>query len=279
MTNHLEKSPFDTLEEVFATLCKNPRPLALQADVVGHLPRRELALDELRGLLLHPSTSHATRDAAIGVLLARARADGGRWTIGLAGVLLPGLRRATGVFRDMCPGKAADIEAEALVGLIEGIAATEPSRRRLASRLVWLARNRAKRLVADELSEVGRVDHSTVPDAPARPYGHPDLVLAKAVLEGVLCADDAALIGETRLGLLSVAEAARRLGVEAKAAYKRRDRAEAALVAWMTGPDYESGFVEKEAPLPYSDAGGRPRTGRSTDRPSAACQPSPDPRR
>jgi hypothetical protein len=279
MTSHFQKSPFDTLEEVFATLCADPRPLALEAGLVAHLPRRAIPLDELRGILLHPSTAHGTRDAAIRVLLARARTEGGRWTIGLGGVLLPGLRRATRVFRDMCPGKAADIEAEALVGLIEGIAATEPTRRRLASRLVWLARNRAKRLVADELLEVGRVDHSGVPDAPTRPYGHPDLVLAKAVLEGVLCAGDAALIGETRLGLLSVAEAARRLGIEAKAAYKRRDRAEAALVAWMNGSDYEPGFVEKEGSLPYSDAGGRPRAGRSTDRPSAACQPLPDQRR
>jgi hypothetical protein len=279
MSNFDEKSPFDTLEEVFVTLCANPRALALEPGAVAHLPRRAIALDELRGILLHPSTSHATRDAAISILLGRARAEGGRWTIGLAGVLLPGLRRATRVFRDMCPGKAADIESEALVGLLEGIAATDPERRRLASRLIWLARNRAKRLVAEELSEAGRVDHSNVPDAPARPYGHPDLVLAKAVLEGVLCADDAALIGETRLGLLSVAEAARRLGIEVKTAYKRRDRAEAVLVGWLGGPTYEAGFVEKEGRSPYSDAGGRPRSGRDMDRPSAACQPSPNQRR
>ena len=96
MTNHFEKFPFDTLEEVFATLCKDPRPVALEAGVVAQLPRRDLALDELRGILLHPSTSHATRDAALGVLLARARTDGGRWTIGLGGVLLPGFAPGDG---------------------------------------------------------------------------------------------------------------------------------------------------------------------------------------
>ena len=271
--------PFDTLEEVFGVLCAGPAPLALEAGAVPTLPRRELPLDEVRAILLHPSTSHRTRDAALGVLLGRARAEGGRWTVGLAGVLLFGLRRATSLFCEMCPDKVDDIEAEALAGLIAGIERTDPHMRRLAARLVWLARNQAKRLVARELAEVARRDHEPMGDPPARPYGHPDLVLVQAVREGVLCAEDAALIGDTRLGLMTVPGAARALGIEAKTAYKRRDRGEAALVGWLTGPDYEAGFVENRGVSPYLDGGGRPRQGRAHDRPSAAYQPPSTTRR
>jgi len=55
--------------------------------------------------------------------------------VSLVGVLLFGLRRAASTLCDLCPGKTADIEAEALTGLIEGIANTEPGRDRLAARL------------------------------------------------------------------------------------------------------------------------------------------------
>ncbi|MGH8997705.1 MAG: hypothetical protein ACRDYB_17055, partial [Acidimicrobiales bacterium] len=150
----LSQGPFDTLEDAFKVLCYEPRPLALEAGVVAGLPARSLPLTELRAVLLHPSTGYRVRNQAIAVLLERARAEGGRWTVGLAGVLIFGLRRATSGLCDVCPHKTADIEAEALAGLVEGIAKTDPGREQLAARLIWLARNRAKGLVAKELSEV-----------------------------------------------------------------------------------------------------------------------------
>ncbi|MGH9104245.1 MAG: hypothetical protein ACRDZX_00090, partial [Acidimicrobiales bacterium] len=180
------QSPFDTLEDAFGVLCAEPEPLALEAGVVAGLPARPLPLTELRAVLLHPSTGYRVRNAAIAVLLDRARTEGGRWTVGLAGVLVFGLRRATSPLCDICPHKAADIEAEALAGLVEGIAKTDPRRNRLAARLIWLARNRAKGLVARELAEVGRPGRHPSSEVPARPYGHPDLVLVEAVEQGVI---------------------------------------------------------------------------------------------
>lgn len=276
MTTTTHASPFDTLEEVFHTLCSEPRPLQLPPGAVPGLPGRAIPLDELQAILLHPSTPYRTRDAAIRTLLARAQEDREHWLVGLAGVLLPGLRRAVGVLCEVCPGKRADVEAEAIAGLIEAVAATNPERQRLASRLVWLARNRAKRLVAAELSEVARPGREPTSDAPARPYGHPDFVLAEAVAAGVLLAEDAALIGDTRLGLLSITQAAAVLGLAPKGAYSRRTRAEVRLVAWLC---HEGRFAENAADSPYSPDGGRPRLGRSNDRPPAACQPPSDPRR
>jgi DNA-directed RNA polymerase specialized sigma24 family protein len=294
--SHLTDRPFDTLEDAFEVLCAEPRPLALEAGVVAGLPARPLPLTELRAVLLHPSTRYRVRNAAIAILLERARREGGRWTVGLAGVLLFGLRRATSPLCDVCPHKAADIEAEALAGLVEGIAKTDPRRNRLAARLIWLARNRAKALVAKELAEVGRPGRHLSSEVPARPYGHPDLVLVEAVAEGVIEAGDAALIGDTRLGGMSLGEAASLMGMAVDSVRHRRRRAEARVVAWLGGPPMprtgkpdegpertaevsRSSAVRFRASTPYLGGEGRPRTERANDRRPAACQPPTDTRR
>ena len=65
------------------------------------------------------------RDAVVYELVARSRSQGGAWTVGLAGVLLPGLRRAAWSLAQACPGKAADIEAEMLATLLAEVASCE----------------------------------------------------------------------------------------------------------------------------------------------------------
>ncbi|MDA8355627.1 MAG: hypothetical protein M0Z95_04860 [Actinomycetota bacterium] len=107
-------SPFDALEETFRLLCDGPRPLALEGTGIAGLPDRPIPLVELQAMLLHPSVGYEVRDAAIGQLVALAQAEGGRWTVGVAGVLLPGLRRAIWPLFEACPTKLAELEAEAL---------------------------------------------------------------------------------------------------------------------------------------------------------------------
>jgi hypothetical protein len=51
---------------------------------------RLIPLDELRGLLLHPSVGFDARDAALSWLVAWAQREGGAWLVGLAGVLFAG---------------------------------------------------------------------------------------------------------------------------------------------------------------------------------------------
>src|SRR6266540_3503854 len=88
-----EALPFDQVDTVFRLLTTGPQPLSLDGRQVGYgLPTRQIPLDELRARLLHPSTSFAARDAAMAVLLAQAKAEGGAAVVGLVGVLLPGLR-------------------------------------------------------------------------------------------------------------------------------------------------------------------------------------------
>ena len=136
----LTDSPFDTLEKTFDLLVTGPNPLALDGTSLDGLPDRAIPLGELKAMLLHPSMAFDVRDAVVDELVARSRAKGGAWTVGLAGVLLPGLRRAVWPLVQSCPGKAADIEAETLAAFLAAVARCEPGRARLASRLCWLAR-------------------------------------------------------------------------------------------------------------------------------------------
>jgi DNA-directed RNA polymerase specialized sigma24 family protein len=276
----LTDSPFDTLEKTFDLLVAGPHPLALDGTGIPGLPDRAIPLDELKARLLHPSTPFDVRDAVVGELVTRSRTQGGAWTVGLAGVLLPGLRRAAWPLVQACPGKAADLEAETLAAFLVAVAGCQPGRARLASRLCWLARIGANRLLRSELAERARPGSEPVSAAPTRPWGHPDLVLAKAVRAGVLSAADAELIGATRIGDVDLADAANALGVGYKACHQRRRRAESALVEWLTSEDYPPDeFVEKAAVTPCSSSGGRPRHGRPMDRRPDKRHSTPPPRR
>ena len=276
----LTDSPFDTLEKTFDLLVTGPRPLTLDTTPIAGLPNRAVPLGELKARLLHPSTLFSVRDAIVDQLVARSQAHGGAWTIGLAGVLLPGLRRAAWPLVQACPGKGADIEAETLAAFLTAVAACQPGRARLASRLCWLARTGAQRLLRAELSEQARVGTDPVSAAPPRPWGHPDLVLAKAVAAGVIGAADAELIGATRIGDVDLADAANALGITYKSCHLRRSRAESKLVEFLRSDRYSGfDFVEKGAETPCSSSRGRPRQGRSMDRRPDKRRSSPPPRR
>ncbi|MDA8062656.1 MAG: hypothetical protein M0T80_09570, partial [Actinomycetota bacterium] len=232
----LTDSPFDTLEKTFALLVAGPRPLALDTTAICGLPDRLVPLGELQAMCLHPSTGFEVRDRVVDALVAQAKAEGGAWSVGLAGVLLPGLRRAAWPLVQSCPDKADDIEAETLAAFLAAVARCQPGRRRLAARLCWLARIGAARLLNKELAEVGRPGTEAVSAAPPRPWAHPDLVLARAVREKVLEAHEAELISATRVGDVALDDAAAELDIGYWACAKRRERAERKLVAWLTSP-------------------------------------------
>jgi hypothetical protein len=117
---------------------------------------------------------------------------------------------------------------------LAAVARCEPGRARLASRLCWLARIGADRLLRAEVAERARPGTDPVSAAPRRPWGHPDLVLERAVRAGVIGAADAELIGATRIGDVELAEVANALGISYKACHQWRRRAESALVEWLS---------------------------------------------
>nr|MDA8267582.1 sigma factor [Actinomycetota bacterium] len=237
-------------------------------------------LGELKSRLLHPSTPFAIRDAIVGELVARAQAEGGRWSVGLAGVLLPGLRRAVWALTQACPEKADEIEAEALAAFLAAVARATPGRARLASWLCWLARTGAARLLRAELAERAGPGAEPVSAAPPRPWGHPDIVLARAVAADVVSATDAELIATTRLEGANLAAIAEDLGLDYETCRMRRSRAEVKLRDHLNSDWYEPfDFVGKAAETPCSSSRGRPRHGRPADRRPGKRRSSPPPRR
>jgi DNA-directed RNA polymerase specialized sigma24 family protein len=269
-------SPFDALEETFRLLSDGPRPIALDGTAIAGLPNREIPLRELRAMLLHPSVAFSVRDAALRALVELAQAEGGRWTVGLAGVLLPGLRRAIWPLFEACPGKLDELEAEALTAFLVALARCRPGRDRIASWLCWRTRVGAARLLRAELAERAGPGSDPVPADPPRPWGHPDFVLAA----GVIDPEDGDLISSTRLEHRSLAEAARKLGISYKACQLRRARAEATLAEFIESDWYSPfDFVEKRPQTPCSSRRGRPRHGRDTDRRPGKRRSTPPPRR
>ena len=264
-----QPSPFDAVEEAFGLLVPPPAPLSLDGAAVGHgWPARAIPLDELRSRLLHPSTPYAARDGALNAVVVRARTEGGPLLVGLAGVLLPGLRRAVAPLAKVCPEATADLEAEMLAGLVEAVRRWHGDKERAAMQLIWAAYRRARGFLADELAY-----RSLVAPPPAQ-GGHPDLVLADAVRAGIITAAEAELIGATRLGDVSL----RQLAGPSKTAYdalqKQRRRAELALVAWISS---KSSVRDRPKTHGYGDER-RPREGRGHRQPEEA-PPTSEPRR
>jgi hypothetical protein len=98
-------------------------------------------------------------------------------------------------------------------------------------RLLWAAWRSGQR--ARRVSEVVELpdDLAVGSGAPRVPYGHPDLLLGRAVAARIITADEADLIGDTRLGDVLVDQLAEQQGLSAPVLRMRRHRAEQKLVA------------------------------------------------
>jgi len=235
MDDHTASSePFDAAEAAFRLLCAGPQPLALHAGkVAAGLPGRPVPLDELRVLLLHPATPARARNRVWAELVRRARAGDPAWMVGLAGVAMPGLRRAVGSLAGAWRGDPADLQAEVLTGFLAAVRALDPDdldRVPLASRLVWAAwRAGQQHACADAGWAARRRDLAGWRDGPEVPWGHPDLVLAAAVRQGILTAGQAALIGRNRLEGVPLSQIAAETGISHTALCNRRKKAETAI--------------------------------------------------
>jgi len=222
---------FDTVEAVFWSLCRGPSPLALPGGLFTPGRRRPVRLPEARELLLWPGRMHPeTRDVVWSLLVRRAQSGGPEWVVAAAGVLLPGLRRAADRLRAGYPGDSEDLQAEVLTGFLAALRAVDPDAGRLAARLYWAGYRAGAALRHRDATAAGHRGAGVEAAAPPRPWGHPDFVLAAAVAAGVLRAQEAELIGRTRLEGVGVQQAAAELGVSRNALLLRRSRAERRLV-------------------------------------------------
>lgn len=234
-------SPFDVVEGSFRRLGEGPFPLAVDGAELGlPFPGRLIPVCELAGLVLHPSIPYEARDRAMRLLVERAQKEGGSWTVAVVGSLLPGLRGAIGDYARGYPGSAADLEADVLVELVELIGTVDLDSSHVAPRLLWRAAQRAKRRLARNRAGIGRPVPGMSNSEPHRPWGHPDFVLAEAVRTEVISAEDADLIGRTRLEDVPAVVYAAERGERAGTIRMRRMRAERRLLAWLR-PDSATG--------------------------------------
>src|SRR6266511_3969718 len=122
----LPPSPFDALETCFRLLSTGPACLALDGRQLGHgLPARRIPLIELRVLLQHPAATSDLQRAVLEELVHLASQQRGRWIVGVAGVLLPGLRQ---IVASVAVGRRAAGYVEAdLLELIRDAIAYWPS--------------------------------------------------------------------------------------------------------------------------------------------------------
>jgi hypothetical protein len=131
-----DRSPFDTLETTFRLLAAGPKPLALDGRSIG-LAVPSIRLWELQAILFHPATSVTQQRAALVALVGRARRRRGAWVVGLAGVLLPGLRQQAAGFQDGPPSGMACLRSTDLAGLLARLDTPGASSEGIAELLLW----------------------------------------------------------------------------------------------------------------------------------------------
>jgi hypothetical protein len=230
----------ESAEAAFRLLAAGPRPLAVHASrLAAGLPDRLVPVDELRVLLLHPATSHRARNRVWAELVRRARSGDPAWTVALAGIAMPGLRRAVAALAPAYRGDPADLQAEVLTGFLSALRALDLDDLEqvpLAARLCWAARRAGEQLAwSDARHAARRGDPGDRAAAPAVPWGHPDFVLAAAVRKGVLSPAQADLIGRNRLESVPLSAIAEETGISHSALCNRRKRAEKAIAAAIAG--------------------------------------------
>ncbi|MEY9858561.1 DNA-directed RNA polymerase specialized sigma24 family protein [Catenulispora sp. GAS73] len=242
-----ESSPLHSVEMAFAALCTEPKPMALfGAAVHPQLLASWIPLDELRKALITKKYDLHVCDAVWREIVDRSRAEGAMWTVAAAGMAAPALKWVARMYSPDFDGDRDDLDAEILTGFLEHLATIDTFRPAILHRLRYAAQRAGER--AAKADATHRKSHTDAESAPPKsPWGHPDLVLNRAVGEGAITEAEADLIGATRLEDVYLAEAAEMLGITVNAAKIRRQRAEARLVAWLTGRPVPSRTALKEA--------------------------------
>jgi hypothetical protein len=229
----LEWLPLDTARDAFGWLVTGPKPMAVHGARFAGLPRRPVPLDELRDRVMSKQCPPRTQDDVWAYLVLRSRAHGGAWTVACVGMALPSLASSSRWLAARYPRDRADVHAAVLAGFVQALATVDLTDPGIIARLHFAARRAGQAALEASLDAplpAGSGYHSA---APRPPYGHPDLVLARAVGEQILTPAEAELISATRLGEESVTDWAQRHGAALKTVFKARDRAEDRLVAWL----------------------------------------------
>jgi hypothetical protein len=220
-------------DQHFTLLVCPPAPLSFDARPVPGLPDRMLPLDELRQQLV-AGVPVETSDAVWRQLAHQARHWGPAWVVGAVGVAIPGLTRMAARLSRGAAELAEDIDSELLTGFLHALRTDPLELPRIWLRLCWAAWRAGLTARRSDTTMELPSDLPCGGGAPRRPYGHPDLILGRAVAAGILTSAQADLIGTTRLGDILVEQIATEQGVSPSVIRMRRKRAERTLVKAMT---------------------------------------------
>lgn len=250
----VERLPLDIARDTFTWLVTGPQPLAVDGRRFPGLPRRSVPLDELRDRLLQRNCPRRTRDAVWAYLVRRSRGEGSTWTVACVGMALPGLAASARWLATRYRGERADVHAAVLAGFVEALATVDLHRPGVITRIRWAADRAGKACLKESLDAPTPVAPGFRSAPPNNPWGHPDLVLARAVADGVLTEIEAELIGTTRLEDVSVAAWARARGIVVQTAQVARFRAEHRLVTYLTDQARDSNPDDPVVPAVLSSA-------------------------
>ena len=253
-----DPNALDLARDAFTALVTGPRPLALDGRDFPGLPDRRLPLSQVRTLLLARSCPQETRDAVWRDLVTRSRRDGRAWTVGCVGVALPALTTITAQLTDRFVEDPADIAAAVLTGFLAALSSADLGRPRVMLRLRWAAYRAGHAALSEALHAPPPVASGVGSLLPQLPWGHPDLVLARAVADAAITGLEADVIGATRLEETAVADWAAAHGMGTWAVYKLRKRAEQRLVTYLLDTDTDTAIGGSG-----SDAGSAGRTSAS----------------
>lgn len=158
------------------------------------------------------------------------------------------------------PGGAFDVHAEVLSGFLAALTDIDLQRPRVLVRLRWAAYRAGSAALAEALDAPAPIAPDSFRSAPPKPpWGHPDLILARAVHQEVLTQTEADLIGSTRLDETPLTDWAAAHKMSAEAAYKARKRAEHRLVDFLresvrdTDPDDPVAYSVTAGSAPDAD--------------------------
>ncbi|MBF9132755.1 hypothetical protein I0C86_27925 [Plantactinospora sp. S1510] len=240
-------SALDAAATAFATLTCEPAPLALDCAAFGPdtgLPQQVMPLPRLRTWLLRHPRAYTARDEVWRELIRRARLDGPHWVVAAVGMAMPALQQYAARLCEGYSGDPADVDAEILTGFLTALRdradLAKPAPYASLCKAAWRA-GRDLRLQHQEYLPVEDIEHVTPGSrTPQVPYGHPDLLVRRAVNLGILDPEDEQAYIDVRLGHRAIEPIAAASGVDVDALRMRLTRidsriAEALADGLLTG--------------------------------------------
>ncbi|WP_326564417.1 hypothetical protein [Micromonospora peucetia] len=228
-------SPLDAVDTAFAQLTCDPAPLSLDLDTLADqlddtagLPGGVIALPALRQWLLAHPGAYTVRDLVWRELIRRARVEGPAWVIAAVALAMPALRRYAGRLRTGWAGDAHDLDAEILTGFLSALRdrvdLAKPAPYAALCMAAWRAGHELRQRDGAEAMPVDNLEHVTGPRTPKRPYGHPDLLVRRAVELGIVDGCDEQPYIDLRLGRRAIEPIAALVGLEVDTLRRRVER-------------------------------------------------------